>query len=133
MKLFLLFAMLFCHIVDDFYLQGILAKLKQKEWWQKNAPYKLYENDYKVALIVHAISWSFMIMLPLVVYMWFTRVERTTFWYVGLPMYMIGNTIWHAWTDNQKANKHEINLIVDQTVHLIQIIITYVGYLIAYC
>ena len=133
MKLFLFFAMLFCHIVDDFYLQGILAKLKQKEWWQNNAPDELYKNDYKVALIVHAISWSFMIMLPLVIYMWFTRGENTTFWYIGLPLDMIYNSIWHAYIDNEKANKHEINLIIDQTAHLIQIIITYVGCLIAYC
>lgn len=133
MKLFLFFAMLFCHIVDDFYLQGILAKLKQKEWWQKNASDELYKNDYKVALIVHAISWSFMIMLPLVIYMWFTRGENTTFWYIGLPVYMIYNSVLHAYTDNQKANKHKINLVTDQSMHLIQIIITYIGYLIAYC
>ena len=67
MKIFLLFAMIFCHIVDDYYLQGILANLKQKAWWQKNAPAAMYENDYKVALFMHAFSWAFMIMLPLVV------------------------------------------------------------------
>lgn len=35
---FLFFCCLFCHIVDDYYLQGILAQLKCREWWGKNYP-----------------------------------------------------------------------------------------------
>lgn len=35
---FLLLLMIFLHIVDDYYLQGILASMKQKEWWHKTAP-----------------------------------------------------------------------------------------------
>lgn len=57
--------MLFCHIVDDYYLQGILASMKQKKWWQENAPDKLYEYDYLIALLMHGFSWAFMIMLPI--------------------------------------------------------------------
>lgn len=34
---FLLLLMIFLHIVDDYYLQGILASMKQKEWWNKAA------------------------------------------------------------------------------------------------
>jgi hypothetical protein len=37
---FLLLLMIFLHIVDDYYLQGILASMKQKEWWHKTAPEK---------------------------------------------------------------------------------------------
>ena len=44
LKMFLLFAMLFLYIVDDYYLQGILASMKQKKWWKENAPDKLYEK-----------------------------------------------------------------------------------------
>lgn len=29
-KIFILFTMIFCHIVDDYYLQGWLASAKQK-------------------------------------------------------------------------------------------------------
>ena len=57
--------MLFAHIVDDFYLQGILAQLKQKGWWKENAPHKLYKYDYIIALIIHALSWAIMIALPI--------------------------------------------------------------------
>ena len=38
--------MIFCHIVDDYYLQGKLASMKQKSWWEKNAPDRLYKYDY---------------------------------------------------------------------------------------
>lgn len=34
-KIVILFTMIFCHIVDDYYLQGWLASAKQKSWWEK--------------------------------------------------------------------------------------------------
>jgi hypothetical protein len=62
---FVILLMIFCHIVDDYYLQGILASMKQKKWWQENAPDKPYKYDYIWALIMHSFSWAFMIMLPI--------------------------------------------------------------------
>lgn len=51
------FIMLFCHIVDDYYLQGILASMKQKAWWKKQESYsEKYENSWVVALFMHAFS-----------------------------------------------------------------------------
>jgi len=121
MKLFILFAMIFAHIVDDYYLQGILAKMKQKKWWQENAPSRLYRNDYIVALIMHSFSWSFMITLP-------TLFVSTN--YILIVFFIAFNTIVHAYVDNAKANKYSINLIVDQTCHLIQIISTWIAIII---
>lgn len=112
LKVFILFAMIFAHIVDDYYLQGILAKMKQKQWWKENAPDKLYEHDYIVALIMHAFSWSFMINLPILF------VSRN---YVLMCIFMVVNTFFHAVIDNAKANQHDINLVLDQMCHLIQI------------
>ena len=66
---FILMCMVFMHIVDDFYLQGILANMKQKSWWEKNAPQEMYKNDYLMALIIHGYSWSFMIHLPIMVFL----------------------------------------------------------------
>lgn len=60
-----LLGMIFCHIVDDFYLQGILAQIKQKNWWKENYPDQMYRQDYLVALMLHSFSWTFMIHLPL--------------------------------------------------------------------
>ena len=117
MKLFILFVMFFAHIVDDYYLQGILASLKQKTWWENQKNYKpMYKYDYIVALIMHAFSWSFMISLP-ILYLGFTK------W---IAVAIILNTIIHGIVDDFKANKHKINLIVDQSIHIVQIIITWI-------
>lgn len=65
-KIFILLFMIMMHIVDDYYLQGILASMKQKSWWKKQPNYKdKYSNDYLIALMMHAFSWSFCIMLPI--------------------------------------------------------------------
>lgn len=117
MKLFILFVMIFAHIVDDYYLQGILASLKQKTWWENQKSYKpMYKYDYIVALIMHAFSWSFMISLP-ILYLGFTK------W---IAVAIILNTIIHGIVDDFKANKGKINLIVDQSIHIVQIIITWI-------
>lgn len=122
-RLSILFIMLFLHIVDDYYLQGILASMKQKEWWQKNAPQRLYKNDYKVALIEHAFSWSFVITIPWLV----MGIVQDNAVCLGLliPMYII-NTAIHALVDNAKANLHSINLVQDQSIHLFQILLTWI-------
>ena len=121
MRLFVLFVMIFFHIVDDYYLQGVLAKMKQRKWWEENAPSELYRNDYIVALIMHSFSWSFMITLP-------TLFVSTN--YIIIVFFIILNTILHAYVDNEKANKYSINLIVDQICHLIQIISTWIAIII---
>ena len=109
--------MIFAHIVDDYYLQGILASLKQKTWWENQKSYKpMYKYDYIVALIMHAFSWSFMISLP-ILYLGFTK------W---IAVAIILNTIIHGIVDDLKANKGKINLIVDQSIHIIQIVITWI-------
>jgi len=49
--------MILAHIADDFYLQGNLAKMKQKVWWEKLFEYKsLYKHDYKMALLIHSFN-----------------------------------------------------------------------------
>lgn len=122
MKFLLLFIMIFCHIVDDYYLQkGLLANLKQREWWETNAPDPMYKNDYKVALVVHSFSWSFMILLPLLVFSLATGISNIFIFGFYIPA-LISNMLLHYYVDNEKANEHSINLITDQTCHLIQII-----------
>ena len=112
--------MLFAHIVDDYYLQqGILAKLKQKSWWQENEPNKMYRYDYIVALAIHAFSWSVMISLPIFIA---DNFEPT--WLVYL--FLVYNAVIHAVIDNAKANLRKINLITDQCLHFAQILMTWV-------
>ena len=119
-KAFVFIWMLFNHVLDDYCLQGILATMKQKSWWEENYPNLMYKNDYIVALIMHSISWSFMILLPIAVYHNF-NID------IGFIMTFIWNVIVHAFIDNLKANKLQINLIFDQTVHIFQIILTFMG------
>ena len=115
--LFMFWLMIFMHIIDDYKLQGILASFKQKQWWKENAPDKLYEYDYIWALLIHSFSWSFMIMLPIAYVMNFNIT--------GLfSIVFIANVLIHAFVDDLKANRKKINLIQDQTFHLIQICIT---------
>lgn len=120
-KVFLL--MILCHIIDDFVLQPIcLSKLKQKEWWERNIGTKeygmplMYKNDYKMALFIHALSWSIMVNLP-----WFLFVSGLT---IGLSILL--NCIIHYIVDDLKANKKKINLIEDQLIHFTQISLTWI-------
>ena len=117
MNLFIILAMIFCHIVDDYYLQGWLASAKQKKWWEENAPQKLYNHDYIMALIMHSMSWSFMIMLP-IAFMKGFNINNL------FLIVFVENTIIHAVVDDLKANRLKINLWQDQIIHICQIIIT---------
>ena len=119
----LLFVMFFLHIVDDFYLQkGLLANMKQKDWWRSQKEYKdLYKYDYIWALLLHAFSWSFMVMLPIAIMLNF----KVNFLFSSV---FVANWIIHAIVDDLKANKKKINLITDQSIHFCQIYITYLIY-----
>ena len=117
---FVFLLMIFCHIVDDYYLQGWLASAKQKKYWEENAPDEMYKHDYIWALIMHSFSWAFMIMLPVAFFMNF----NINFEFV---MMFVWNIIIHAVTDDAKANKKQINLIADQLMHIGQIIATFLN------
>lgn len=109
--------MIFLHIVDDYVLQGILAQMKQKKFWEDNAPDEKYKYDYIWALLMHSFSWTFMIMLPLML----TAGTSPVFYGV-----FVANLLIHAATDNQKANKFTINLWQDQLIHIAQIVLTFI-------
>ncbi len=115
---FVFLAMVFCHIIDDYCLQGILAMMKQKEWWKKQEHYcDKYKDDYLVALFMHAFSWTFMVMLPIAIAKEFN---------VGIGFYIMFfvNVFIHLYVDDLKANQYKINLWQDQSIHLLQLSIT---------
>lgn len=118
-RIFILLSMIFLHIIDDFKLQqGLLVLMKQKSWWINHHEYKeMYRYDYIVALIEHAFSWSFMIMLPISIAMRF----NIGWWSISY----VANTAVHAVVDSLKANAAKINLVADQTIHLAQILVTW--------
>ena len=122
----LLIAMVFFHVFDDFHLQGILASMKQKEWWQEQTNQKKYRFDYIPALLAHAFSWTVMIHIPVAIYtvLYHPSIERNGAWMI---LFFFTLAI-HALVDNLKANEHKINLIVDQAIHLFQILLVFLFY-----
>ena len=110
--------MIFLHIVDDYVLQGILAQMKQKKFWEENAPDEKYKYDYIWALIMHSFSWTFMVMLPLA----FTVGTSPLFYF-----FFVTNILIHGLTDDLKANRFRINLWEDQLIHMLQIVATFVA------
>lgn len=160
MKIFILFIMLFFHIVDDYYLQGWLAQAKQQRYWLKycglddddiryyeenkgdglpfdwrlkpnvrQKDFELYKNDYKMALVEHAFSWSFMVHLPIMAYLvWSGNTSQT--YIIGFCVSFVINWVIHAIVDDFKANKMRINLIQDQMIHFMQIICTWGAWMI---
>ena len=103
---------------DDFYLQGVLAKMKCRSWWADNGDDPKNRYDYIAALAAHAFSWTFVVMLPIAV----TSYTLSGLFYV---MFIV-NVIIHAIVDNAKANEKRISLVVDQLVHVCQVVGTFV-------
>ena len=122
MTFFILLLMIFLHIWDDFGRQGIMASMKQKSWWTSQPEFSsMYSYDYVVALFMHSFSWSFMIMLPIFVMCAF---KLTALHYA----FFIGNLILHMLIDDAKANRRSINLVIDQSLHMYQIVTTWIAF-----
>ena len=110
-KIFLL--CLGLHFFADYTLQGCLAQLKCKSWWQKNYPEELYKNDWFCALYCHAVYWTLVTFAP-IIYLW-------AFSGVALAILLVTNVFFHAAVDDLKANHRRISLLSDQFLHLLQI------------
>ena len=117
MKIFVLLSTIFSHVLDDFGLQGILAEMKCKSFWEDKGSF--HKQDWIAALSMHAFSWTFMIMLPIAIYKY--RLE-VSFEFCAI---FIANLIIHAIVDHLKANCKYIDLVGDQFIHVMQILGTY--------
>lgn len=112
--------MFLVHIRTDFN-QGIIASMKQRNWWEDHYPNDLYKNDYKIVLLIHSIEWSVSIMI----------IPATRYIILGgksiiiLSIILVLNVIVHLVVDDLKANKLAINLNMDQTIHFVQILVTW--------
>lgn len=87
----------------------------------------LYKNDYVMALCEHAFSWTFMIMLVPTIYTYFNPNELIYKMYVFVFCF---NWVIHCIIDDCKANKKNINLIHDQLIHILQIVITWIVFIV---
>ena len=129
MVVVVLVAMLFCHIIDDYKMQGILASMKQKSWWEKETSNPMYKHDYIMALIEHAFSWTCSIHIPVLVYCLATNSHKDAIVYVVVFLF---DWVLHAVIDNAKANRFKINLVQDQFLHFVQIFLTWFIYFLSW-
>lgn len=108
-----LILMLLAHIFADFHLQGILADMKQEQWWNNSKN----KYDYLAALAIHSAEWTLWMMIPLFL---LPHLD------LGIFLLLTAlNIVVHSLTDNSKANYRDINLVQDQVIHLAQIAFTY--------
>jgi len=126
MKYIILITMIFLHTVDDFHLQGCLAKFKQMDWWKENYPQEIYKNDYIISLLIHSFSWTFVMMLPITIGLLFNLNYVNTDYFIYF-LVMVFNIVVHSIIDHSKANWKVINLTQDQLLHLLQILGTWLA------
>ena len=127
----LLMTMIFFHIIEDFKTQGILAKMKQKSFYDEYR-YKvnMYRYDYIAALLAHAFSWAFMVHIPVITYLilmgkWSTFESA----WVAYLIFFIMHMLIHTFVDHLKANVYFINLIEDQIIHILQIFFIWITFI----
>ena len=115
----LLAMMVFCHVIEDFHVQGILADLKQRMWWKENVTQKgfghRYDRDYMAALLAHGFEWSFIVHIPVMYLVGFEPAVLIS---------LCCNAILHALIDDLKCNRLRTNLIQDQALHIVQICVS---------
>lgn len=127
-ELILLMLMFYLHLIADYNLQGILASMKQKSWWEKQEGYNnFYNNDYIMALFEHSLCWSISINLPLLVYDLVINNSNNTLLLIAI---ILINTSIHLYIDDLKANQKKINLVTDQLLHFVQIVFSWFMFLI---
>lgn len=124
--IFVLILMLLAHFFADFHLQGILADMKQEQWWRNQEGYNSKckgKYDYLAALAIHSAEWTLWVMIPLFL---LPHIDLGIFLLLAAL-----NTVVHSLTDNSKANYKDISLIQDQIIHLAQIAFTYAAMVVA--
>lgn len=122
-----LILMLLAHFFADFHLQGILADMKQEQWWKRQEGYNSKckcKYDYLAALAIHSAEWTLWVMMPPL--MLLPHLDLGIFLLLAAL-----NMVVHSLTDNSKANYKDINLIQDQIIHLAQIAFTYAAVVVA--
>ena len=120
-------ALLYMHILDDFVFQGILSKLKRKVFWLKDKEYKeIYKYDYIISLIIHALSWTISINIPVMFILYqYNKLDNMMYTIIFIIEFLL-NWLIHSIVDDLKANKMKINLVTDQIIHFIQVFILFI-------
>lgn len=117
-SLYILAFMFFMHCIGDYTLQGdFLSAAKRKEFWLNIDSNKKDTFAYLAILSVHAFIWSFCIHIPIL-----SLISKSN----NVVISIFINFIIHIFIDDLKANRNKITLCVDQIMHILQILITYI-------
>lgn len=154
MTVITLLMMVLMHIVEDFHLQGKMGEMKQKRWWVRQSwesaqddltfpnsdkletyerNLEKYGRDYIPVLLLHGFEWSMFIHIPMLAA--HVIADGWVFSDVFLMLFtasVLVNAAVHVIVDHLKANRLAINLIVDQTAHILQIIATFAVFCMVY-
>lgn len=123
MYLILIFSMIFMHYIGDYIIQtDFISKSKNSNFWKDKE--KMYKYDYIPILFFHSFSWSFCIHIPLIWLLTTGVYDKTDTFIVAISI--IINAFIHMIIDNLKANVGTINLIIDQIIHIFQIIVVFI-------
>ena len=118
----LLVLMVALHTIEDFHVQGIMAQMKQRSWWVNNAPSPKYRYDHLPVILLHGLEWAVFVSLPL---MWASDWSLPD-WFCALIAAM---GLVHSVIDHLKANMLKINLVQGQALHMVQIAIIWIAYI----
>lgn len=108
-----LLLMVAMHVIEDFHLQGRMADMKQRAWWSQYP--ERYSRDWMPVILLHGMEWSVLVSLPLLL---LTGLDAG-WWFAAM---VAVNGLVHAGVDHLKANSLRIDLIQDQTVHMVQMV-----------
>ena len=127
MSLLLLLFAVFLHVVGDFYLQNSsMSSFKSQSYWKSQYPNDRRQYYFIGGLILHSFVWSFLVVLPEIVYMILHSNQIRYVDSIILTTIVIVNTVIHAILDHIKTNMGKIGTIQDQLLHLGQITLTYI-------
>ena len=113
--------MILFHVIEDFHIQGNMAQMKQRRWWKFYDDE--YRNDWVPVIILHGIEWAMFVSIPCLMASWFD----VSVWFMAVVVSM---GLIHAYIDHLKANTFKINLIQDQTMHMVQIGMILLAYMV---
>lgn len=108
-----LLLMVAMHVIEDFHLQGRMAEMKQRSWWEGYP--EMYSGDWVPVILLHGMEWSVLVSLPLLL---LTGLD-VGWWFAAM---VTANGLIHAGVDHLKANDFKIDLVRDQTAHMAQIV-----------
>jgi len=119
-------SILFFHSMYDIHIEGILSRLKSKDWWNNTLSdndeetKKYYSKHYKKALKVHCFEWTCFIHIPIIFYIYYLNIIVD--WKLMLLSLVI-NYLFHYITDNIIEEMNELTQ-TKQPIFYIQCIFT---------